>query len=66
LGLDGPRNGSHCEGATFALSAELSIGRDPCNTTFIPDATWQLAFIRLGEKERYFSFMFLKALAVFW
>ncbi len=27
------------EGATFALSAELSIGGDPCNTISIPDAT---------------------------
>jgi transcriptional regulator with GAF, ATPase, and Fis domain len=27
------------EGATFVLSAELSIGRDPCNTISIPAAT---------------------------
>jgi len=26
------------EGATFALSAEVSIGRDPCSTVSIPDA----------------------------
>jgi pSer/pThr/pTyr-binding forkhead associated (FHA) protein len=27
------------EGATFALSGEVFIGRDPCNAISIPDAT---------------------------